>query len=92
MDSEIHNLYAEMLRVFQDNIIIVILYLLGCISLAYHLMHGFQSAFRTLGVHNKRYIALLRSNWLCFFDYRICCFCHDAGKHLYALGVVGVVL
>ena len=34
--------------------------LLGCISLAYHLMHGFESAFRTIGVHNKRYLRLLR--------------------------------
>lgn len=57
---EIHNLYAEMLKVFQDNILIVILYVLGCISLAYHLMHGFKSAFRTLGVYNKRYIVLLK--------------------------------
>jgi len=63
---EIHNLYAEILSVFQDNIIIVILYLLGCISLAYHLMHGFQSAFRTLGVHNKRYIVLLKTTGYAF--------------------------
>ncbi|MEO5682078.1 MAG: succinate dehydrogenase cytochrome b subunit [Chitinophagaceae bacterium] len=64
--KEIHNLYAEMLKVFQTNtnpyaLVVVILYVLGCASLAYHLMHGFQSAFRTLGVHNKRYIALLQS-------------------------------
>lgn len=58
--KEIHNLYAEMLKVFQDNIPVVVLYLLGCISLAYHLMHGFQSSFKTLGVHNKRYIALIK--------------------------------
>jgi len=63
---EIHNLYGEMLTVFQDNILIVILYLLGCISLAYHLMHGFHSAFRTLGVHNKRYIALLSATGYAF--------------------------
>ncbi len=58
--KEIHNLYAEMLKVFQGNILVVILYVLGCISLGYHLLHGFQSAFRTLGVHNKRYIILLK--------------------------------
>ena len=57
--KEIHNLYAEMLKVFQGNILVVVLYVLGCISLGYHLLHGFQSAFRTLGVHNKRYIVLL---------------------------------
>ena len=54
----IHNLYAEMLNVFQ-NPVVVILYVIGCISLAYHLIHGFQSAFRTLGVHNNRYLKLL---------------------------------
>ncbi len=59
--KEIHNLYAEMLKVFQGNIWIVILYVAGCISLAYHLMHGFQSAFRTLGLHNNRYISIIKA-------------------------------
>ena len=54
-----HNLYAEMLVVF-SNPIVVILYVLGCASLAYHLMHGFESAFRTIGVHNNRYLKMLR--------------------------------
>lgn len=40
---------------------VVIVYVLGCISLGYHLAHGFQSAFRTLGIHNKRYNSLLTS-------------------------------
>ncbi|TXT33057.1 MAG: succinate dehydrogenase cytochrome b556 subunit [Chitinophagaceae bacterium] len=40
---------------------IVAVYALGCISLAYHLAHGFQSAFKTLGVHNKRYNTMLIS-------------------------------
>ncbi|MEJ7739783.1 MAG: succinate dehydrogenase cytochrome b subunit [Chitinophagaceae bacterium] len=55
-----HNLFAKMQEVFQ-NPVIVIVYVLGCISLAYHLMHGFHSAFRTLGVHNNRYLKMLRS-------------------------------
>ena len=55
-----HNLFQRMVDVFQ-NPAVVILYVLGCISLAYHLLHGFQSAFRTLGLQNKRYIALVRS-------------------------------
>lgn len=54
-----HNLYLEMIQVFQ-NPLIVILYVLGCISLAYHLMHGFESAFRTIGLHNNRYLKMLR--------------------------------
>jgi succinate dehydrogenase / fumarate reductase cytochrome b subunit len=53
-----HNQFAEMVRVFQ-NPLIVILYVLGCISLAYHLMQGFHSAFRTLGVRNRRYLNML---------------------------------
>jgi succinate dehydrogenase / fumarate reductase cytochrome b subunit len=58
--KDYHNLFAEMVEVFQ-NPIVVIIYVVGCISLAYHLMHGFTSAFRTLGVHNSRYVKLIRS-------------------------------
>lgn len=52
------NLYDTMKDVFQ-NLWVVILYIVGCISLAWHLVHGFQSAFRTLGVNNKKYLNLL---------------------------------
>jgi succinate dehydrogenase / fumarate reductase cytochrome b subunit len=54
-----HNLFQKMVDVFQ-NPLIVVLYIIGCISLAYHLLQGFQSAFRTLGVHNSRYISLIK--------------------------------
>ncbi|MBX2924269.1 MAG: succinate dehydrogenase cytochrome b subunit [Chitinophagaceae bacterium] len=57
--KEYHNLYAEMITVFQS-LFIVILYVLGCISLAYHLLHGFNSAFRTLGLHNQRYVKIVK--------------------------------
>jgi len=40
---------------------VVILYVIGCISLAWHLMHGFQSAFRTLGLHNKKYLYMVNA-------------------------------
>lgn len=59
--KEYHNLYGEMLQVFQGNLTVVVLYTLGCISLFWHLLHGFQSAFRTLGVTNPRYLALIQS-------------------------------
>jgi succinate dehydrogenase / fumarate reductase cytochrome b subunit len=55
---EYHNLYAEMKLVF-ENVYVVILYVLACGSLAYHLAHGFQSAFKTIGIHNKRYHAMI---------------------------------
>ncbi|MEP7318846.1 MAG: succinate dehydrogenase cytochrome b subunit [Panacibacter sp.] len=56
--KQVHNLFALMQTTFQE-LWVVILYVLGCISLGYHLAHGFQSAFRTLGVHNKRYNKML---------------------------------
>ena len=60
-----HNLYLRMVEVFQSPIV-VILYVLGCISLAYHLLHGFKSAFRTLGLHNQRYFALVKATGIGF--------------------------
>ena len=54
-----HNLFIEMVEVFK-NPLVVVLYIIGCISLAYHLLHGFQSAFRTLGMHNSRYIGMVK--------------------------------
>lgn len=57
-DEHVSDLFGLMQQTF-SNIVIVIVYVLGCISLAYHLAHGFQSAFRTLGVHNKRYVRML---------------------------------
>jgi succinate dehydrogenase / fumarate reductase cytochrome b subunit len=58
--KEYHNLYGEMLVVF-ENPVIVVVYVIGCISLAYHLAHGFQSAFRTIGINNPKYTTLLES-------------------------------
>ena len=59
------NLYQTMKEVF-SNIWVVLVYVLSCISLGYHLAHGFQSAFRTLGVHNKKYNTMLTSIGYCF--------------------------
>ena len=53
----------DLFRLMQDtfaNPWIVLIYLIGCISLAFHLMHGFQSAFRSIGVHNGRYLRLVK--------------------------------
>src|ERR1700748_2272966 len=46
--KEYHDLYSEMQQVFRVWWVVV-LYIAGCISLGYHLAHGFQSAFKTLG-------------------------------------------
>jgi succinate dehydrogenase / fumarate reductase cytochrome b subunit len=56
----VHNLYAVMQDTF-ENVWVVIFYVIACISLGYHLAHGFQSAFKTIGVHNKRYHAMINT-------------------------------
>ncbi len=56
---ETHNLFLKMYETFQ-NPFIVLLYLVGVISLVFHLYHGFHSAFRSMGVHNKKYLNMLK--------------------------------
>ncbi len=58
-DAE-HNLYNEMKEEFAKWWIVVI-YLLGVGSLFWHLRHGFQSAFQTLGINHKRYTPIIKS-------------------------------
>ncbi|HXB09471.1 MAG TPA: succinate dehydrogenase cytochrome b subunit [Puia sp.] len=54
----VHNLFGLMKETFSQ-LWVVIVYVVACISLAYHLLHGFQSAFRSLGVYNSRYLSLI---------------------------------
>jgi succinate dehydrogenase / fumarate reductase cytochrome b subunit len=54
------NLYERMKLTFQNELVMIV-YLLGCFSLAWHLLHGFQSAFRTIGISNNKYLTLLNS-------------------------------
>lgn len=53
-------LFQEMKEVF-ENLFIVVLYVLAMFSLAYHLMHGFASAFQSLGINHKKYTPVIRS-------------------------------
>jgi succinate dehydrogenase / fumarate reductase cytochrome b subunit len=53
-----HNLYGLMLITFKE-LWVVIVYVFACFSLFWHLMHGFQSAFRTVGVSNQRYLKII---------------------------------
>jgi succinate dehydrogenase / fumarate reductase cytochrome b subunit len=40
---------------------VVVIYVLAMFSLAYHLMHGFQSAFQTLGLNHKKYTPAIKA-------------------------------
>src|SRR5258706_6138246 len=63
--KEYHNLYGKMIEVFQNSYIVA-LYIIGCISLAWHLIHGFQSSFRTIGMSNKKYMAMINATGIAF--------------------------
>lgn len=63
--QEVHNLYKEM-RVVFENVWVVIIYLLGVLSLFWHLIHGFQSAFQTLGINHKRYTPIIKIAGIAF--------------------------
>jgi len=58
-------LYGEMKEVF-ENPIWVILYVASMFSLAYHLLHGFQSAFQTLGINHPKYTPMIKSIGVAF--------------------------
>ena len=58
--AHLENLYIEMTQIFQ-NPFAVIVYVLGCGGLGYHLLHGFGSAFQTLGINHKSYTPLIKS-------------------------------
>jgi succinate dehydrogenase / fumarate reductase cytochrome b subunit len=47
-------LYQMMLTIFQEPIVVIV-YVLGCFSLFWHLLHGFRSAFQTLGLNHVKY-------------------------------------
>lgn len=55
-----HNLFEEMKEEF-ENPIIVGVYLVGVIALCWHLIHGFASAFQTIGVNSPKYNSLIRN-------------------------------
>lgn len=60
MEGEERDLFSDMANAF-SNPVVVIIYVLGCFSLAWHLVHGFYSAFQTFGLATHRYKAMIRN-------------------------------
>jgi len=58
--DEPHNTFEEMKEYFQQ-LWVVIAYIAGVISLFWHLLHGFSSAFQTMGINHKRYTPIIRT-------------------------------
>jgi succinate dehydrogenase / fumarate reductase cytochrome b subunit len=62
---EMHDLYQKMLDVFQTPWVVAV-YLLGVFSLAWHLIHGFYSAFQTMGLTMPKYKTVIRNVGIIF--------------------------
>ncbi len=54
-----HNMYEEMKEAFSKEWVVII-YILGVISLGWHLIHGFASAFQSIGINSPKYNPLIR--------------------------------
>lgn len=57
--GEEENLYLKMKHIF-TNPVWFILYMVGLASLLYHLLQGFQSAFQSLGMNDKKWSPLIK--------------------------------
>jgi succinate dehydrogenase / fumarate reductase, cytochrome b subunit len=59
------NLFDKMKEEFSE-VWVVVVYVLGCFSLAWHLVHGFYSAFQTLGLGTSKYKGIIKSIGIAF--------------------------
>jgi succinate dehydrogenase / fumarate reductase cytochrome b subunit len=60
MTGEEINLFVKMSEEFK-NPIIVLVYVFACFSLFWHLLHGFKSAFQSLGLNHNKYNGLIHN-------------------------------
>lgn len=58
--KEMHDMYTLMKITFSE-LWVVVVYVIACFSLFWHLLHGFQSSFRTMGLSNNRHIAIVQA-------------------------------
>ena len=64
------NLYEEMKEIF-TNPLLFVLYMVGLVSLLFHLLQGFQSAFQTFGINHKRWTPIIKGLGI-FYAVAIC--------------------
>jgi succinate dehydrogenase / fumarate reductase cytochrome b subunit len=55
----VKDLYREVAEEFKTEWWLVALYVISMAALAFHLFHGFSSAFQTLGLNHKKYNGLI---------------------------------
>lgn len=57
--TQVRDLYKQVDFAFQ-NWFLVLFYVISMVALSYHLIHGFTSAFQTLGFNHKRYYPFVK--------------------------------
>lgn len=57
----LRDLYKEVATVFGNNLLFVLFYVVSMVALSFHLVHGFQSGFQTLGVNHKKYTPVIKA-------------------------------
>jgi len=55
-----HNVYEDM-KIRFSNWWVVTIYIAGVVSLYWHLRHGFQSSFQSLGINHKKYTPIIKA-------------------------------
>lgn len=64
VDHPVQDIYTRVSIAFQNPVVVGI-YVLGVFALALHLIHGFQSAFQTLGWNHKKYTPVIHAlGWI----------------------------
>ena len=58
-DHPVKDLYSRVYVTFGE-LWIVIVYIIGLLALYFHLDHGFQSSFQTLGINHKKYTPTIK--------------------------------
>jgi succinate dehydrogenase / fumarate reductase, cytochrome b subunit len=51
--------YTKAVKILQDPLSAIV-YVVGSLVLGYHVLHGFQSAFQTLGINHPKYTPLIK--------------------------------
>jgi succinate dehydrogenase / fumarate reductase cytochrome b subunit len=63
----VRDLYKEVSVEFKQEWWLVALYVLSMAAISFHLVHGFKSAFQTLGISHKKYNGLIHFIGVWFF-------------------------
>ena len=64
--TDYKNMYLVVQTMFIQEWWFTILYIIAMIFLGFHLAHGFESAFQTLGIHHKKYTPFIKKLGILF--------------------------